>query len=243
MRWGVVTFPGSNDDHDALYAIEHALGEDAVPLWHADPDLHGVDAVVLPGGFSYGDYLRAGAMARFSPVMQSVVEHAARGGIVLAICNGFQIACEAGLLPGALIRNRGLKFVCAEVAVRVEQTDTPFTNLCSKGEVLTIPIKHGQGCYVADESTLAEIEANGQVVFRYVDASGRTTAEGNPNGSLNNIAGVVNRSRNVLGMMPHPEHATERLVGNDDGLKLFRSMAHAVRNGVRERAAGVVPGP
>src|SRR6185295_3945612 len=233
-RWGVIVFPGSNDDHDALWAIGEVLGQEAVPLWHKDADLKGVDAVLLPGGFSYGDYLRCGAMARFSPVMSKVVDFANHGGIVMAICNGFQIACEAGLLPGALIRNRGLKFVCADVGVRVENTDTPFTNQCTKGEILTLPIKHGEGCYVADETTLAELENNGQVIFRYVDASGRTTAQGNPNGSLNNIAGIFNRGRNVLGMMPHPEHATERLLGNEDGLKLFRSALHAVRSGVRE---------
>jgi phosphoribosylformylglycinamidine synthase len=243
MRWGVVTFPGSNDDHDAIHAIAHALGEEAVSLWHKERHLKSVDAVLLPGGFSYGDYLRCGAMARFSPVMASVIEFAAGGGIVMAVCNGFQIACEAGLLPGALIRNRGLKFVCADVGVRVENTDTPFTNQCTKGEVLTLPIKHGEGCYVADEATLAGLEKDGQVVFRYVDASGRATARGNPNGSLNNVAGIVNRARNVLGMMPHPEHATERLLGNEDGLKLFRSVAHAVRSGMGERAASLVPGP
>lgn len=243
MRWGVVTFPGSNDDHDALHAIGHALGEEAVALWHKDRDLKQVDAILLPGGFSYGDYLRCGAMARFSPVMASVVDFARAGGLVMAICNGFQIACEAGLLPGALIRNRGLKFICGDAQVRVENTETPFTNQCTKGEVLTIPIKHGEGCYVADEAVLSELEDHGQVVFRYVDGSGRATAQGNPNGSLNNIAGIVNRARNVLGMMPHPEHATERLLGNEDGLKLFRSVAHAVRSGVRERAASVVPGP
>ena len=243
MRWGVVTFPGSNDDHDALHAIEHALGEEAVSLWHKDRDLRGVDAVLLPGGFSYGDYLRCGAMARFSPVMASVVEFARGGGLLMAICNGFQIACEAGLLPGALIRNRGLKFVCADVGVRVESTDTPFTSQCTKGEVLIVPVKHGEGCYVADEATVAALENNAQVVFRYVDASGRATAQGNPNGSVNNIAGIVNSGRNVLGMMPHPEHATDRLLGNEDGLKLFRSVAQAVRSGMRERAASVVPGP
>jgi phosphoribosylformylglycinamidine synthase len=243
MRWGVVTFPGSNDDHDALHALAHDLGEEAVALWHKSPDLQGVDAVLLPGGFSYGDYLRCGALARFSPVMGSVIEFARGGGLVMAICNGFQIACEAGLLPGALIRNRGLKFISADVGIRVENTDTPFTNQCTRGEVLTIPIKHGEGCYVADEATLAELENGGQIVFRYVDASGRATAEGNPNGSLNNIAGIVNRERNVLGMMPHPEHATERLLGLEDGLKLFRSVAHAARRGGGERAASLVPGP
>ena len=243
MKWGVVTFPGSCDDQDALYAIKHALGEEAVSLWHKEQDIGVLDAVLLPGGFSYGDYLRCGAMARFSPVMGSIVEFARRGGLVMAICNGFQIACEAGLLPGALIRNRGLKFVGVDVRVRVENTDTPFTNQCTKGETLTLPIKHGEGCYVADEATLTALEDNGQVIFRYVDASGRATASGNPNGSLNNIAGIVNAGRNVLGMMPHPEHATERLLGNEDGLKLFRSAAHAIRSGMRQRTASVVPGP
>jgi phosphoribosylformylglycinamidine synthase I len=243
VRWGVVTFPGSNDDHDAMQSISHDLGEEAVSLWHKDADLRGVDAVLLPGGFSYGDYLRCGALARFSPVMGSVVDFARRGGLVMAICNGFQIACEAGLLPGALIRNRGLAFISADVGVRVENTDTPFTNRCTRGQVLTIPIKHGEGCYVADEATLAALEENGQVIFRYVDAGGRATAAGNPNGSLNNIAGIVNRERNVLGMMPHPEHATDRLLGLEDGLALFRSVAHAVRSGAAQRTASVVPGP
>jgi phosphoribosylformylglycinamidine synthase len=243
VRWGVVTFPGSNDDHDAVHAIEHTLGESAIPLWHKDRDLRGVDCVVLPGGFSYGDYLRCGAMARFSPIMHSVIRFAQDGGLVMAICNGFQIACEAGLLPGVLIRNRSLRFICADVRVRVEHADTPFTNQCTRGEILTIPIKHGEGCYVADEATLHALEDGGQILFRYVDASGRSTAEGNPNGSLHNIAGIVNRQRNVLGMMPHPEHAVEKLLGNEDGLKLFRSVVYTVRAGRAEAAAAVAPGP
>ncbi|HXQ24032.1 MAG TPA: phosphoribosylformylglycinamidine synthase subunit PurQ [Candidatus Acidoferrales bacterium] len=242
MRWGVVTFPGSNDDHDALYAIDHVLGEDAVSLWHKDRDLKGVDCVVLPGGFSYGDYLRCGAMARFSPVMESVITFARAGGLVWGICNGFQVLCEAGLLPGALIRNRGLRFVCTRVHVRVEDTDTPFTCRGTRGEVLTIPVKHGEGCYVADPAVLEELERNRQVVLRYVDASGRATAEANPNGSLNNIAGIVSRERNVFGLMPHPEHVVEKLVGGEDGLKLFQSVAAAYAEHAHGRAASVAPG-
>lgn len=242
MRFGVVTFPGSNDDHDALYAIDHVLGEDAVPLWHKDRSLKSVDCVILPGGFSYGDYLRCGAMARFSPVMESVAEFARSGGLVWGICNGFQVLCEAGLLPGALVRNRGLRFVCTRVNVRVEQTETPFTSRCTPGEVLTIPIKHGEGCYIADAATLDHLEQNRQVVLRYVDASGRVTPEANPNGSFNNIAGICNAPGNVLGLMPHPEHATEQLLGGDDGLKLFQSVITAYTGGVQQRTASVAPG-
>src|SRR5215475_1333809 len=181
MRWGVVTFPGSNDDHDALYVVDHVLGDDAVALWHKDRDLRGVDCVILPGGFSYGDYLRCGAMARCAPIMGAVAEHARAGGPVFGICNGFQILCEAGLLPGALVRNRSLSFICEPVTVRIEAVDTPFTHLCQPGEVLTLPIKHGEGCYVADEDTLATLERERRVVFRYVGS--------NPNGSLADIAG------------------------------------------------------
>jgi phosphoribosylformylglycinamidine synthase I len=224
MRWGVVTFPGSNDDHDALYVVDHVLGEDAVALWHKERDLKGVDCVILPGGFSYGDYLRCGAMARFSPIMESVVEFARTGGLVWGICNGFQVLCEAGLLPGALIRNRGLRFVCTRVHLRLEETETPFTCRCTPGEVLTIPVKHGEGCYVADAMTLERLEQNRQVVLRYVDASGRATAEANPNGSLNNIAGITNKRGNVLGMMPHPERAMDALLGSDDGRLIFESL-------------------
>ncbi len=242
MRFGVVTFPGSNDDHDTLYAIDHVLGEEAVPLWHKDRDLHGVDCVILPGGFSYGDYLRCGAMARFSPVMDRVVEFARAGGLVFGICNGFQVLCEAGLLPGALIRNRGLRFVCARVRLRLEETETPFTCRCTRGEVLTIPIKHGEGCYVADALTLEQLEEDHQVVLRYVDASGRATPAANPNGSLNNIAGIVNRQGNVFGLMPHPEHAAEMLLGSEDGLKLFRSVVAAHTAGADRRATAVAPG-
>jgi phosphoribosylformylglycinamidine synthase len=242
MRWGVVTFPGSCDDHDASWVIAHVLGDDAVSLWHKDRDLKGVDCVVLPGGFSYGDYLRCGAMARFSPVMESVAAFARAGGFVLGICNGFQVLCEAGLLPGALIRNRGLRFTCTRVRLRLEETETPFTCRCTRGAVLTIPIKHGEGCYVADPATLEHLEQNHQVVLRYVDASGRATADANPNGSLSNIAGIVNAQRNVMGLMPHPEHAAEKLLGGEDGLKLFHSLRAAHAAGAQRAAAAVAPG-
>jgi phosphoribosylformylglycinamidine synthase len=240
VKWGVVTFPGSNDDTDVLYALSSVLGDDARPLWHKDQDLQDVDCVVLPGGFSYGDYLRCGAMAKFSPIVESVRRHAERGGLVLGICNGFQILCEAGLLPGALIRNRSLLFVCETVRTRVETTATPFTATLGPGEILRIPIKHGEGCYVADADTLRRLEDEQRVVLRYVDAEGRATREANPNGSLNNIAGIVNAERNVFGLMPHPEHAVERLLGGEDGLRLFAAVSggHA-----RRRPLSVAPGP
>jgi phosphoribosylformylglycinamidine synthase I len=245
VRWGVVVFPGSNDDRDTLRMAERVLGDEAVALWHKEDDLRACDAVVLPGGFSYGDYLRCGALARFSPIMEAVAAHARGGGVVVGICNGFQILCEAGLLPGALLANRSLKFVCEITNVRVEATDTAFTYGCRAGEVLSVPIKHGEGCYVADEATLARIEGDGQVVFRYADRSGRVVPEVNPNGSLNNIAGVCNATRNVVGLMPHPEHAVERLLGCDDGLKLFRSVQAWVGRDSRapRREPTVVPGP
>ncbi|HLK10166.1 MAG TPA: phosphoribosylformylglycinamidine synthase subunit PurQ [Candidatus Binatia bacterium] len=245
MRWGVVTFPGSNDDRDVLRVAERVLGDEAVPLWHKDTDLRGVDCVVLPGGFAYGDYLRCGALARFSPIMEAVRAHAAAGGLVLGTCNGFQILCEAGLLPGALVRNRSLRFVCDVVTVRVERADTPFTYGCRVGDLLALPIKHGEGCWVADEATLAALEAAGQVVFRYTDRAGRAVAEANPNGSMANIAGVCNSERNVLGLMPHPEHAVERLVGGEDGLRLFRSVQAWLGRGAAggRREPTVVPGP
>jgi phosphoribosylformylglycinamidine synthase subunit PurQ / glutaminase len=245
VRWGVVVFPGSNDDRDNLRVTEKILGDEAVALWHKDRDLRHCDAVVLPGGFSYGDYLRCGAIARVSPIMDAVAQHARDGGVVIGICNGFQILCEAGLLPGALLANRSLKFVCEITNVRVETTDTAFTYGCRQGEVLSVPIKHGEGCYVADETTLAAIEDRGQVVFRYADRSGRVSPEANPNGSLNNIAGVCNAERNVVGLMPHPEHAAERLLGGDDGLKLFRSVQAWVGRDSRapRREPTVVPGP
>ncbi len=242
MRWGVVTFPGSLDDGDAVYALEQVLGEQVVRLWHKDRSLHGVDCVLLPGGFSYGDYLRTGALARFTPVMESIIRFARDGGLVIGVCNGFQVLCEAGLLPGALIRNRGLSFLCKVVCVRVEETDTPFTRNYRQAEVLQLPIKHGEGCYVADPRTLQELEDNHQVVLRYVDGAGRATEEANPNGSLRNIAGIVNATRNVFGMMPHPEHACEALLAGSDGAGFFRSARASLAETQPARVASVPPG-
>jgi phosphoribosylformylglycinamidine synthase subunit PurQ / glutaminase len=224
MKFGIVTFPGSNCDYDAYHAVVDALGEEATYLWHKDHDLQNVDVVVLPGGFSYGDYLRAGAIARFSPIMREVVAHADRGAPVLAICNGFQIACEAGLLPGALLRNKELKFSSQVVKLRVEQTGTLFTSGYDAGQIIRIPIAHGEGRYTADDATLDRLEGNAQVVFRYVDARGETLDAANPNGSARNIAGIVSDRGNVLGMMPHPERAVDPLLGSEDGLPLFESI-------------------
>jgi phosphoribosylformylglycinamidine synthase I len=224
VKWGVVTFPGSNDDRDALYCLESVLGQHTVALWHKEQDLKGVDAIILPGGFSYGDYLRCGALARFSPVMQQVSAFAHAGGPVIGICNGFQILCEAGLLPGALVRNRSLSFICDWVHVRVETSRTAFTAACRVGETLRLPIKHGEGCYVADEPTLRMLEEHEQIVFRYVNEAGEMDEAVNPNGSLHNIAGVTNPQGNVVGLMPHPEHAVESLLGGEDGRKLFCSL-------------------
>ncbi|HLL46354.1 MAG TPA: phosphoribosylformylglycinamidine synthase subunit PurQ [Longimicrobiaceae bacterium] len=230
MKLGVVTFPGSNCDYDCYKAIEEGLEAEAVYLWHKEHDLRGVDAVFLPGGFSYGDYLRAGAIASLSPIMREVAAFAEGGGPVAGICNGFQILCEAGLLPGALIRNRSLKFASRTVHLRVENADTPFTTAYAPGQVLRIPIAHGEGCYIAEPETLARLETEGRVVFRYVDTAGSPTPEANPNGSLNNVAGVVNERGNVLGMMPHPERAVSGLLGSEDGMGFFRSLAdHLVR--------------
>jgi phosphoribosylformylglycinamidine synthase len=215
-RFGIVQFPGSCDETDTLLACRRA-GE-AELLWHKDRDLHGVDVVVIPGGFSYGDYLRVGAIARFSPVMEAVAEHAANGGLVLGICNGFQVLTEAGLLPGALLPNKELRFTCRQVGVRVESTETPFTHECVGGEVLSIPAKHTTGRYFAPPEQLAELESNGQILLRY-------DTDHNFNGSVNDIAGISNESRNVFGLMPHPEHAVDSLTGSDDGLKLFQSLA------------------
>lgn len=228
MKFGIVTFPGSNCDYDAYHAVVDALGETAVYLWHKDHDLQESDVIILPGGFSYGDYLRAGAIARFSPIMREVTAFARRGGPVLGICNGFQIACEAGLLPGALLRNAGLKFVSEAVHLRVENSDTLFTNQLAKGDVLRIPIAHGEGRYVADDDTLQELEGAGRVVFRYVNAAGERDPGANPNGSVNDIAGIVSEAGNVLGMMPHPERAADPLLGSDDGLAIFQSVLERV---------------
>ena len=224
MRFGIVTFPGSNCDHDAYHAIIDALGEEAVYLWHKTHDLQGSDVVILPGGFSYGDYLRAGAIARFSPIMHEVVAHARRGAPVIGICNGFQIACEAGLLPGALLRNSGLRFVCDEVHLRVENARTLFTAGYSPRQVLRIPIAHGEGRYTDSREALERLEGDGLVVFRYVTREGEATSAANPNGSARNIAGIVSAAGNVLGMMPHPERAVDALLGSTDGLALFESV-------------------
>ena len=224
MRFGIVVFPGTWSDRDCSIALHDVLGQDVEYVWHRDRDLSRFDCVVLPGGFSYGDYLRAGAIARFSPVMESVATFAARGGLVLGICNGFQVLCEAGLLPGALLRNEGLEFRCQWTNLRVENTDTPFTRGCAEGQVLRIPISHGEGRYYAPPADLVALEMARRVVFRYCDPEGRIMPTENPNGSVNGIAGIVNAGGNVLGMMPHPERACERLLGSEDGLDLFRSV-------------------
>jgi phosphoribosylformylglycinamidine synthase I len=217
VKFGVVKFPGSNCDQDAFYTIQDQLGQPVEYLWHQDATLRGVDCVVVPGGFSYGDYLRCGAIARFSPVMAAVQEHAARGGLVLGICNGFQVLCESHLLPGALVKNDGQRFVCRPVALRVENADTPFTQCMTAGQTLCIPVAHGEGKYVCDEATLAQLRQAGRILFRYVEGN-------NPNGSLDNIAGIASEGFNVLGMMPHPERAADPALGSADGRLLFDSL-------------------
>ena len=224
MKVGVVVFPGSNCDHDAYHVLKHVCGQEVLFVWHKDSDLSGLDAVVLPGGFSYGDYLRTGAIARFSPVMAAVGEFAKRGGPVLGICNGFQILCEAGLLPGALIRNASLRFICRDVHLRVETSQTPVTSELVPGEVIEIPIKHGEGQYVATTEQLRRIEQEGLVVFRYADAVGEVSEATNPNGSIDHIAGVRNEAGNVVGLMPHPEHAVDPDVGPTGGQPLFAAL-------------------
>lgn len=224
MKFGIVVFPGSNCDHDAYQAVRESLGQKAEFLWHKERSFSGVDCVILPGGFSYGDYLRAGAIARFSPVMEGVTDFARRGGLVLGICNGFQILLEAGLLPGAMLRNRQLKFVCRFVSLRVENAETPFTSLCRPGQILRLPVKHGEGNYFADPETLRRLNANRQVVVRYANPAGEITAGANPNGAAENIAGVCNEAGNVFGLMPHPENACAEILGSADGLYLFRSL-------------------
>jgi phosphoribosylformylglycinamidine synthase subunit PurQ / glutaminase len=224
MKFGIVTFPGSNCDHDTLHAIVDVLGEEAVYLWHKDHDLAGSDVVILPGGFSYGDYLRPGAIARFSPIMTEVIAHARRGAPVLCICNGFQIACEAGLLPGALLRNESLRFVSEPVTLRVENADTLFTNRYEAGQLLTMPVAHGDGRYTADEETLDRLEGQGQVVLRYVHSAGDADEYWSPNGAMRAIAGIVSSAGNVMGLMPHPERAMDSLLGSSDGIGVFESM-------------------
>ena len=225
MKFGIIVFPGSNCDHDAYHVISKHVGQPVDFIWHRDTDLNSFDALIIPGGFSYGDYLRAGALARFSPVMDSVKKFAGAGGFVLGICNGFQILCEAGLLPGALIRNRDLNFICEHLSVRVETSDTPFTNEMTPGTVLRIPIAHAEGNYVCDDATLAELQREDRIVFRYCEQSGAVTEAANPNGSRDNIAGICKLSRLVLGLIPHPDRACEALPGSSDGRDIFRSLA------------------
>jgi phosphoribosylformylglycinamidine synthase len=226
---GVVVFPGSNCDHDCQHVLRDVLGQDVTMVWHKETSLAGLDGVILPGGFSYGDYLRTGAIARFSPVMNAVKQFADEGGMILGICNGFQILLEAGLLPGAMLRNRSLHFICKDVYIRVENAATPFTNTCKPGQVLKIPIAHADGNYYTDPVMLAGLQANAQVVFRYCTKDGEVTPEANPNGSLDNIAGIRNDRGNVLGMMPHPERCAEDALGNEDGRVIFLSMLEALK--------------
>lgn len=228
MKFGVLVFPGSNCDHDAYWTIQQVAKQPVTFLWHESHDLENCDAILVPGGFAYGDYLRTGAIAKFSPVMESVSKFASGGGLVLGICNGFQILCEAGLLPGALTRNAGLKYVCKPVQVRVENADTPFTNACRQGEVLTIPVGHMDGNYFCDDSTLNELRRENRIVFRYCTPDGEISDAANPNGSLDNIAGVCSAGGNILGMMPHPERFSELELGGDDGFKIFSSLVHSL---------------
>ncbi len=227
MRFSIPVFPGSNCDHDCEYVVREVMGQPVEMVWHKDTDLKNPDCVVVPGGFSYGDYLRTGAIARFSPIMKSVADFAAKGGLVIGICNGFQILCEAGLLPGALIRNKGLQFLCQSVYIKVEETDTPFTNTCQKGQVLKIPIAHGEGNYFIDPAGFQKLKDNHQIVVRYCDVKGNATAESNPNGSLDNIAGICNEKRNVFGLMPHPDRSGEDMLGSHDGQFIWKSILAA----------------
>ena len=234
MRFGVVVFPGTNCEMDTYHVLRHVLGLDTQYIWHQERDLSRHDAVVLAGGFSYGDYLRTGAIAKYSPVMEAVAEFAGKGRLVVGICNGFQILTEAGLLPGALQRNAHLQFRCAMARLRVENNATPFTNACAKGQVLHLPVNHGEGNYFADPKTLAELNANNQVLFRYCDAEGNATPEASPNGSVENIAGIINKQGNVMGLMPHPERAAEAILGSEDGRAIFASMvAHLTGRAAR----------
>lgn len=231
MKFAVVVFPGSNCDHDAYHAVTHVLGQDAAFVWHKDTSLGGADAVILPGGFAHGDYLRTGAIARFSPIMREVRRFAESGGPVLGVCNGFQVLLEAGLLPGAMLRNRSVQFRCEYVFVRVEQADTPFTTGCRRGQVLKIPIAHGEGNYYAEPEIVEKLEKNGQVIFRYTTSAGEVSAEANPNGAVHNIAGLCNEGRNVVGLMPHPERACELSLGSSDGLVVLESVVKYVAQG------------
>jgi phosphoribosylformylglycinamidine synthase len=228
VRFGVVVFPGSNCDHDAYHAAAHVFDQQARFIWHEEESVGDVDVVIVPGGFSYGDYLRSGAIARFSPIMQDVMRFAEEGGLVFGICNGFQILCEAGLLPGTLMRNESLRFICKDTTLRAENADTPFTNALTEGQVVTIPLSHGEGRYYADDEVLDRIEANNQVLFRYSTSEGDVTDDANPNGSVHGIAGIVNEAGNVCGLMPHPERCVESLLGGDDGRLIFKSLLNHV---------------
>ncbi|MGI6587373.1 MAG: phosphoribosylformylglycinamidine synthase subunit PurQ [Peptococcia bacterium] len=232
MKFGIVVFPGSHGETDCHYVIEQVLKEPVTYLWHAEEDLQGVDCVIVPGGYAYGNYLRPGSIARFSPLMKQVIAFGKKGGLILGICNGFQILTEAGLLPGALIRNPSLRFQCQNTFLRVEQTQTPFTNLCEQKEVVRIPIAHAEGSFVTDKETLERLEKEGRVVFRYCDEQGAITPESNPNGSLNNIAGIINEQGNILGMMPRPERCVEALLGGEAGKKIFSSLVEWWQGGV-----------
>jgi phosphoribosylformylglycinamidine synthase subunit PurQ / glutaminase len=236
MKFGVLVFPGSNCDHDTYHVISDIAQQPVTFLWHDSPSLENCDAILVPGGFAYGDYLRTGAIARFSPVMQSVKKFAADGGLVLGICNGFQILCEAGLLPGALMRNAGLKYICKQVHLRTETADTPFTRTLTKGEILKLPIGHMEGNYFCEVETLAKLEREDRIAFRYCTPQGAVTPEANPNGSIGNIAGVLSEGRNVLGMMPHPDRSSEALLGSADGFKIFSSLVEALRTKAPELA-------
>jgi phosphoribosylformylglycinamidine synthase subunit PurQ / glutaminase len=236
MKFGVVVFPGSNCDHDTYHVISKVIGQPVDFIWHKEEEINGYDAIILPGGFAYGDYLRTGAIARFSPVMRAICAFANDGGLVIGICNGFQVLCEAGLLPGALLRNRDLKFICEHINIRVERTDTPFTSACSQGQVLNLPIAHGEGNYFCDQKTLDQLNSEERVIFRYCDTNGRTGEQSNPNGSLDHIAGICNRDRNVLGLMPHPERASESVLGSTDGRLIFLSIADSLREMIKMRA-------
>jgi phosphoribosylformylglycinamidine synthase len=229
MRFGILVFPGTWSDADCHYVVQDLLHQEAGYIWHQQQDLQGYDCIIVPGGFSYGDYLRAGAIARFSPVMAALGPFAAAGGLVIGICNGFQILCEAGLLPGVLMRNQHLEYRCQWTHLRAERTDTPFTRRCAPGQVLAVPVSHGEGNYYADAPTLVRLEEEGRVLFRYCDASGAVTPAANPNGSAHNIAGIVNEGGNVLGMMPHPERACEALLGSSDGNRIFQSIIDSCR--------------
>ncbi len=229
MKFGVVQFPGSNCDFDCYYALRYILEVPTEFIWHKESDIANYDCIVLPGGFSYGDYLRVGAIARYSPVMEAILDFAQKGGLLIGICNGFQVLTEARLLPGALIRNNCLHFICKQQTIRVENIGTPFTNLCQKSQILKIPVAHGEGCYYADRYIIEELEANNQVLFRYCDNQGRITSDANPNGSLNNIAGICNKKRNIIGLMPHPERSMEDCLGSTDGRLIFESIINYLK--------------